>query len=119
MLLEKPYDQRVDLWSIGVIAYLLLCGCLPFDDEHSEKEIARKTIVEPVYFHEKLWRNISLEARNFVSGLLQKNPVKRMTIKQILEHEWIKKYYTKVTDQRRNTIDLTSSIFKLYSTVQI
>jgi calcium/calmodulin-dependent protein kinase I len=40
-LLEKPYSKAVDLWSIGIITYLLLCGCLPFDDEKSEREIAR------------------------------------------------------------------------------
>jgi len=40
-LVEKPYDKSVDLWSIGVIIYLLLCGCLPFDDENSEREIVR------------------------------------------------------------------------------
>jgi serine/threonine protein kinase len=39
--MEKPYDKRVDLWSVGIILYLLLTGCLPFDDENSEKEIAR------------------------------------------------------------------------------
>jgi len=41
VLLEKPYDKCVDIWSIGIIMYLLLCGCLPFDDENSEREIAR------------------------------------------------------------------------------
>ena len=35
VLTEKPYDQRVDLWSIGIITYLLLCVCLPFVDDHS------------------------------------------------------------------------------------
>jgi serine/threonine protein kinase len=43
--LEKPYDKSVDLWSIGIIMYLLLSGCLPFDDEDSEREIARYLIL--------------------------------------------------------------------------
>ena len=96
VLIEKPYDQRVDLWSIGIITYLLLCGCLPFDDEHSEREIARQTIHDQVPYHPSLWKNLSKESKDFVNKLLQKNPDNRMTIKQILEHEWIKKYYTKV-----------------------
>ena len=41
VLLEKPYNKTVDIWSIGIIAYLLLTGFLPFDDEESEKEIIR------------------------------------------------------------------------------
>ena len=38
----KPYDKSVDLWSLGIITYALLCGYLPFDDKHSEREIAKK-----------------------------------------------------------------------------
>lgn len=117
VLIEKPYDQRVDLWSIGIITYLLLCGCLPFDDEHSEKEIARQTIHDPVPYHPSLWKKLSKESRDFVNKLLQKDPDKRMTIKQILEHEWIKKYYTKVTEERKKSVDISGSSFKLYASV--
>jgi serine/threonine protein kinase len=39
--LEKPYDKAVDIWSIGIITYLLLTGCLPYDDDESEREIIR------------------------------------------------------------------------------
>ena len=43
VLLQKPYGKEVDLWSLGIIAYLLLCKVLPFDDDE-DKEIARQTI---------------------------------------------------------------------------
>jgi serine/threonine protein kinase len=43
VLLQKPYGKEVDLWSLGVISYLLLSRVLPFDDEE-DKEIARQTI---------------------------------------------------------------------------
>lgn len=43
VLLQKPYGKEVDLWSLGVIIYLLLSRVLPFDDE-DDKEIARQTI---------------------------------------------------------------------------
>ena len=76
VLQGKPYDKSVDLWSIGIITFLLLCGYLPFDDKHSEREIARQTIQDPVPFESKIWNKYSSEAKNFVEGLLQKNQKK-------------------------------------------
>ena len=55
VLQGKPYDKSVDLWSIGIITFLLLCGYLPFDDKHSEREIARQTIQDPVPYEKKIW----------------------------------------------------------------
>ena len=102
VLQGKPYDKSVDLWSIGIITFLLLCGYLPFDDKHSEREIARQTIQDPVPFESKIWNKYSSEAKNFVERLLQKKPEKRLTIKEILEHPWIKKM-DKVPNKRRET----------------
>jgi len=68
VLLEKPYNKSVDLWSIGIITYLILCGCLPFDDEHSEREIARQTIHDPVPYPNSIWKKISNEAKLFVDS---------------------------------------------------
>ena len=90
VLLERPYDQKSDLWSVGVITYLLLCGCLPFDDEHDEKEIARQTIQDPVPYYPVLWKHLSPEAKDFVDKLLQKDPKKRMGVKDAINHPWIK-----------------------------
>ena len=99
VLRGKPYDKSVDLWSIGIITFLLLCGYLPFDDKHSEREIARQTIQDPVPFNSKIWSKFSHEAKHFVDGLLKKRPEERLTITQVLEHPWIKKF-SKVPDKR-------------------
>ena len=99
VLRGKPYDKSVDLWSIGIITFLLLCGYLPFDDKHSEREIARQTIQDPVPFHNSIWNKFSHEAKQFVDGLLKKKPEERLTITQVLEHPWIKKF-SKVPDRR-------------------
>ena len=117
VLKEKPYDKSVDLWSIGIITYLLLCGFLPFDDENSEREIARQTIQDPVPYPSQVWSGLSKEAKIFVEGLLKKNPAERMTIKQVLEHEWIKKY-SKVPEIRLKTKE-RGSLFSLYTSDSI
>ena len=92
VLKGKPYDKSVDLWSIGIIAYLLMCGFLPFDDEHSEREIARQTIQDPVPYPANVWKNLSPEAKEFVGSLLKKNPEDRIGIKEVLNSKWIRKY---------------------------
>ena len=66
--MEKPYTKAVDMWSIGVITYLLLVGCLPFDHETSEREIAKQTIHAPTPFPSSLWKKISSEAKAFVDS---------------------------------------------------
>ncbi len=68
--MEKPYSKSVDLWSIGIIAYLLLCGCLPFDHESSEREIARQTVQEPTPFPSILWKKLSSESKGFVDSMI-------------------------------------------------
>ena len=112
VLQGKPYDKSVDLWSIGIITFLLLCGYLPFDDKHSEREIARQTIQDPVPFEEKIWKRYSPEAKTFVDGLLQKKPEKRYSIKEVLEHPWIKKM-DKVPEKRKD--DKNKSQFGFYT----
>jgi serine/threonine protein kinase len=66
VLLELPYNKPIDIWSLGIITYLLLTGCLPFDDQNSDKEIARKTIYEPVPFPALFWKHLSFDSRDFV-----------------------------------------------------
>ena len=89
-LLEgKPYTKSVDFWSLGIVTYYLLCGYLPFKNENSE-EIIKQIIESKVSFKENIWENISIEAKNFVGGLLEKNPLKRFNIEQLLEHPWVK-----------------------------
>ena len=95
---------------------MLLCGCLPFDDEDSEKEIARQTIYDSVPYHSSIWKKLSVEAKNFVDNLLQKDPNKRMLIKECVDHPWIQKFNkSNLTDLRRQSKDIKVSTFKMYT----
>ena len=91
VLLGKKYSTSADVWSIGVISYLLLSGYLPFDDE-SEKEIIRMTIYEPVEYPNDIWKKISHEANIFVDKLLMKEVDQRMKLSDIFKDPWIIKY---------------------------
>ena len=125
VLQEKPYDFKVDLFAIGIITYLLVAGFLPFDDENSEKEIARQTVYEPTPFPSFVWKNISLEAKMFVDNLLDKNPDKRMNIQEVLQHKWLQKFSENEENKkdvfaRRKSADLSGGDkFVAFSTMNI
>lgn len=65
ILLQKPYDKSVDLWSLGVILHLMLSSTLPFDS-NEDREIARKTIQEDLAMAHPSWETISPEAKDLV-----------------------------------------------------
>ena len=67
VLLQKPYGKEVDLWSLGVISYLLLSRVLPFDDEE-DKEIARQTIQDAPDFSFEPWDTVTPEAKDIVKS---------------------------------------------------
>lgn len=89
VLYEKPYSFSADVWSIGVIAYLLFSKKLPFDSIVSMNEIIRKTIEEEVEFEDSIWSKYSSQALDFVKKLLVKQPKQRMTIDEALNHPFI------------------------------
>ena len=77
-VLEGCYNETCDMWSIGIIAYCLLCGYPPFNAENDEK-LFRKIRSCDYDFHSPDWDDISTEAIDFIQGLIQPNPKLRMT----------------------------------------
>ena len=119
VLLDIPYGKEVDLWALGVITYLMLSGSLPFDDKHSEEVIAKKTVTEPPPYKGNIWKKISKEAKNFVERLLEKDPEKRMNIKEALRHEWFHKFDdTNIISARRISRENKSKDFELFTNTE-
>ena len=115
IIVDEPYSKPVDLWSLGVMTYLMVSGKLPFNSE-DENEIARQVVYdEPNYTKNPVWKTISPECLDFVKRLLDKDQNKRMTIKEVLEHKWIKMYDENKHSEKRQSIGGGEKDFELYS----
>ena len=115
ILKENPYNEKVDEWSIGILTYLLLCETVPFDDDHSEREIARQTMYEPVKFENPIWKNRSNESKEFILKLLEKKPEKRMNCKDALMHDWIKIYFPELVKRRIEVCEKKGFEFEVFT----
>ncbi|CAH0562396.1 unnamed protein product [Brassicogethes aeneus] len=88
VLAQKPYGKAVDVWSIGVISYILLCGYPPFYDE-SDANLFAQILKGEFEFDSPYWDEISDSAKDFIRNLMCVNVDKRFTCRQALGHPWI------------------------------
>jgi len=88
VLAQKPYGKAVDVWSIGVISYILLCGYPPFYDENDANLFAQ-ILKGEFEFDSPYWDDISEEAKDFIRSLMCVNVDHRLTCEAALEHCWI------------------------------
>ncbi|XP_047151912.1 CDPK-related kinase 7-like isoform X1 [Vigna umbellata] len=87
-VLHRSYGTEADMWSIGVIAYILLCGSRPFW-ARTESGIFRAVLKADPSFDEAPWPSLSADAVDFVKRLLNKDYRKRLTAAQALSHPWL------------------------------
>ncbi|PHU05318.1 Calcium-dependent protein kinase 7 [Capsicum chinense] len=87
-VLKRNYGPEIDIWSAGVILYILLCGVPPFWAE-SEQGVAQAILRGAIDFKREPWPSISDSAKNLVRQMLEPDPKLRLTAKQVLEHPWL------------------------------
>mmetsp|Transcript_9982 Transcript_9982/g.19589 ORF Transcript_9982/g.19589 Transcript_9982/m.19589 type:complete len:351 (+) Transcript_9982:289-1341(+) len=84
----RPYGKEVDMWSLGVITYILLCGYPPFYDENQSRLF--RLIKKAKYkFDPEFWSDVSDSAKDLIRGLLVVDPSVRFTVDDVLNHPWI------------------------------
>jgi len=96
-VLDGCYDQACDLWSCGVIMYILLCGYPPFGGS-SQQEIVMRVKTGVYAFPDKDWEGISSDAKDLIGKLLTMDPQARYTAEQARGHTWIKNLAPKAKD---------------------
>lgn len=85
----SPYGPEVDMWSVGVITYILLCGFEPFYDARGEQYMYSRILNCDFEFMSPWWDEISLNAKDLVKKLIVLDPKKRLTVSQALQHPWV------------------------------
>ena len=86
-VLAGNYDEKCDVWSIGILTYCLLAGCPPFFSTRKE-EIFKKIKFQVLQFPEEKFKHISENAKRFLRSILVKNPKKRPTAIEALNDPW-------------------------------
>lgn len=87
ILKAKGYTAAVDMWSTGVVIYIILCGYPPFYSAN-EGELFEIILEGRFSFHSPYWDSISEAAKDLISKCLVVDPQKRLTAKQALKHPW-------------------------------
>ena len=106
------YNESCDIWSIGVIMYLMLIGSPPFDGNDDESIF--KSIKKGIYSTSSYnYKNLSNDAKDLISKLLEYDPNKRITAKNALNHPWFKS--TGITEimNKRNKLDINEIQYML------
>ncbi|KAI8928586.1 kinase-like domain-containing protein [Entophlyctis helioformis] len=108
ILKDLGHGVAVDMWSIGVITYVLLCGYTPFwGGETNSTTLLYQSIVSGKFeFDEEYWGHVSSLAKEFISRLLIVDPSKRMTAKEALMHPWL---------STQESVDLLPNVIKNFN----
>ncbi|PVF95792.1 Pkinase-domain-containing protein [Serendipita vermifera] len=86
---EQGYGKPVDIWDIGVITYVILCGYSPFRSG-SVEEMIQETLKARIQFHQRHWGEVSQDAKDFILALLKADPVQRPTAQGAMQLPWLK-----------------------------
>ncbi|ESO89987.1 hypothetical protein LOTGIDRAFT_178957 [Lottia gigantea] len=89
ILSGKKYEKTVDIWSVGVITYILLSGYEPFYEDN-EKKMYKRIIKGEYSFPSPIWDNVSENAKDLIRKMLHMDSKKRLTAKQALKHPWVR-----------------------------
>lgn len=96
-VIKKSYNEKCDLWSCGVIMYILLSGEPPFNDPKADNEAIMKKVEKGKYDITKgVWKTASKEAKDLIKKLLTYKPEDRISAEDALKHPWLADFKTEV-----------------------
>jgi len=86
---QEEYGREIDIWSVGVVCYVVLSGSLPFFHNVLHK-LYRQIVERDLSFPETAWKSVAKGAQDFILRLLQVRPGDRLTAEQSMNHPWLR-----------------------------
>jgi len=114
ILKKRGYSVGVDIWSTGIILYILLCGFPPFYEDNRDK-LFRKIMKGDYSFPSPHWDYISTDAIDLVQQLLTVDPLRRPSIEQALAHKWMQADVAKIDDHDIFTEKLKKYVDRIHA----
>ena len=113
-VLNEKYDEKCDVWSCGVIMYILLCGYPPFNAE-TDQEILNKIKLGKFTFPDEEWENVSTEAKDLIVNMLAYNSSDRFSASSCLSHKWLNDNSLKTTVDKSFSIKCLTNMKKFHA----
>lgn len=115
VVLGHSYDEKCDIWSCGIVLYILLCGYPPFNGKSTES-IHRRILEQSLRFPcmsylDSEWRTVSPEAKDLIRMMLDRNPVLRPAASLLLSHIWFKQRVAGTDPASSSLVDQQTASF--------
>ena len=95
LVYQEPYDDKIDLWAIGILTYELLTGQAPFTGENENDTYTNIMSLDLQKSHNttREFSSLSHDAKSFIKGILMTDPKRRMSLLQMQSHPWLASVY--------------------------
>lgn len=109
ILSKSHYTEKCDLWSAGVIMYIILCGYPPFNG-NNDNAVLEKVMKGVFEFPIEDWNIVSPEAKDLIEKMLTKDEFRRISAEAALQHPWFRRFLNTRRSSRRVTLEALNNL---------
>jgi len=110
---EAPYTEKVDIWSLGVVFFLMFCGVQPFNGETELATLKKVKRGAFTFSPEDIWRDVNDEAKNLIQAMLVVKPESRLSASSVAKHPWVNPAIKKRLSAEQATLVSAAQLCKL------